>query len=78
MELAQEARTIIIYESPHRLLKTLEQIVQFFDPERQVSVSRELTKIHEETRTGPVAEILSHFSAHPPKGEIVMIIHGKK
>lgn len=78
MELAQEERTIIIYESPHRLLKTLEQIVQFFDPERQVSVSRELTKIHEETRTGPVAEILSHFSAHPPKGEIVMIIHGKK
>jgi 16S rRNA (cytidine1402-2'-O)-methyltransferase len=78
MELAQEERTIIIYESPHRLLKTLEQIVQFFDPERQVSVSRELTKIHEETRTGPVAEVLSHFSAHPPKGEIVMIIHGKK
>lgn len=77
-ELAQEERTIIIYESPHRLLKTLEQIVQFFGPERQVSVSRELTKIHEETRTGPVAEILSHFSAHPPKGEIVMIIHGKK
>jgi len=78
MELAQEERTIIIYESPHRFLKTLEQIVQFFDPERQVSVSRELTKIHEETRTGPVAEVLSHFSAHPPKGEIVMIIHGKK
>ena len=77
-ELAQEERTIIIYESPHRLLKTLEQIVQFFGPERQVSVSRELTKIHEETRTGPVAEILSHYSAHPPKGEIVMIIHGKK
>ena len=77
-ELAKEERTIILYESPHRLLKTLEQIVQFFGPERQVSVSRELTKIHEETRTGSAEEVLSHFSVHPPKGEIVMIIHGKK
>ncbi len=77
-ELAEEERTIILYESPHRLLKTLEQIVQFFGPERQVSVSRELTKIHEETRTGSAEEVLSHFSVHPPKGEIVMIIHGKK
>ena len=77
-ELAEEERTLILYESPHRLLKTLEQIVQFFGPERQVSVSRELTKIHEETRTGSAEEVLSHFSVHPPKGEIVMIIHGKK
>lgn len=77
-ELAEEERTIILYESPHRLLKTLEQIVQFFGPERQVSVSRELTKIHEETRTGSAEEVLSHFSVYSPKGEIVMIIHGKK
>ena len=77
-ELAEEERTLILYESPHRLLKTLEQIVQFFGPERLVSVSRELTKIHEETRTGSAEEVLSHFSVHPPKGEIVMIIHGKK
>ena len=76
--LAEEARTIILYESPHRLVKTLEQLVEFFGAERPVSVSRELTKLHEETRTGTVAEVLAHFNTHPPKGEIVIIIDGKK
>ena len=76
--LAEEARTIILYESPHRLVKTLEQLVEFFGAERPVSVSRELTKLHEETRTGTAAEVLAHFNTHPPKGEIVIIIDGKK
>ena len=76
--LAEEPRTIILYESPHRLVKTLEQVLEFFGPERMVSVSRELTKLHEETRTGPVAELLNHFNATPPRGEIVLIIDGKR
>jgi len=76
--LAEEPRTIILYESPHRLLKTLEQVVEFFGTDRLVSISRELTKLHEETRTGPAAEVLEHFKSNPPKGEIVMIIDGKK
>lgn len=76
--LAEEPRTIILYESPHRLLKTLEQVVEFFGTDRPVSISRELTKLHEETRTGPAAEVLEHFKSNPPKGEIVMIIDGKK
>lgn len=75
--LAEEERTIILYESPHRLLKTLEQVVEYFGAERPVSVSRELTKLHEETRTGEAAEVLKHFTETPPRGEIVIIIHGK-
>ena len=76
--LAEEQRTIILYESPHRLQKTLEQILEFFGPERMISVSRELTKIHEETRTGMVKEVLEYFSQNPARGELVMIIHGKE
>jgi len=76
--LALEERTIILYESPHRLVKTLEQISEFFGAERYVSVSRELTKVHEETLTGTVASILEHFNQTPPKGEIVIIINGKR
>ena len=76
--LAEEPRTIILYESPHRLVKTLEQVLEFFGPDRMVSVSRELTKLHEETRTGPVAEVLAHFNTTPPRGEIVLIIDGKR
>ncbi|MFM7193662.1 MAG: 16S rRNA (cytidine(1402)-2'-O)-methyltransferase [Bacteroidota bacterium] len=76
--LAEEPRTIILYESPHRLVKTLEQIAEFFGPVRLVSVSRELTKLHEETRTGTVAALLEHFVATPPRGEIVLIIDGKR
>jgi 16S rRNA (cytidine1402-2'-O)-methyltransferase len=76
--LAQETRTIILYESPHKLLKTLGQIKEFFGEDRQVSVSREITKIHEETVRGTVAEVLSHYEAKPPKGEIVVVVAGNK
>jgi 16S rRNA (cytidine1402-2'-O)-methyltransferase len=76
--LAEEDRTIVLYESPHRLIKTLAQLIEFFGPERQVSVSRELTKLHEETFTGTVQEVLQHFSIKEVKGEIVLVIDGKK
>lgn len=75
-QLAEEDRTVILYESPHRLLKTLEQIQEFFG-ERLISVSRELTKIHEETFTGQATEVISHFSAKEIKGEIVVIVKGR-
>lgn len=77
-ELAQETRTVVLYESPHRLVKTLEQMLEFFLPDRLISVSRELTKIHEETITGSLQEVLQHFKLKEVKGEIVMVIHGKK
>lgn len=76
--LAEEDRTIILYESPHRLVKTLEQLIEFMGEERKVSVSRELTKLHEETYTGTVRETLTHFSQKEVKGEIVIVIDGKK
>lgn len=69
--------TIILYESPHRLLKTLEQIGKIFGNTREISVSRELTKIFEETVRGTVMEAIGHFSSHPVKGEFVIIIGGK-
>ena len=76
--LALEDRTIVAYESPHRLIKTLEEIKTFFGAERRVSVSREMTKIHEETVTGSVNEVLEHFQKKEVKGEIVIVIDGKK
>lgn len=76
--LAEEDRTIVLYESPHRLLKTLEQLKEFFGPDRHISVSRELTKLHEETFTGTVQEVHQHFSIKEVKGEIVLVIDGKK
>jgi len=72
--LAAEARTIILYESPHRLLKTLDEMAGFFGEERQVSVSRELTKMFEETVRGTVAEVKTHFETHPVKGEFVICV----
>jgi 16S rRNA (cytidine1402-2'-O)-methyltransferase len=77
-KLSEEDRTLVLYESPHRLVKTLEQLVEFFGPERMVSVSRELTKLHEETKTGIVTEVLEHFKKKDVKGEIVIVIDGKK
>lgn len=77
-KLAEEERTIVLYESPHRLVKTLEQVKEFFGEVRLVSVSRELTKMHEETFTGTVADALVHFQKKEVKGEIVMVIHGKE
>ena len=75
--LAEEPRTIILYESPHKLIKTLSQICEYFGQERQVSVSRELTKLFEETQRGTAKSILEHYTNRPPKGEIVIIIAGK-
>jgi 16S rRNA (cytidine1402-2'-O)-methyltransferase len=77
-KLAEEERTIIIYESPHRLLKSLLQLKEFFGGDRLASVSRELTKMFEETVNGSVDELIAHFETKPVKGEIVMVIDGKK
>ncbi len=73
-KLAQTDQTIIIYESPHRLVKTLEQLSDFLGPERPVAVSRELTKIHEETIRGTLAEVYQYFKVKTVKGEIVLVI----
>jgi len=75
--LAEEPRTIILYESPHKLIKTLFHICEYFGEDRQVSVSRELTKLFEETQRGTATSILDHYTNHPPKGEIVIVIAGK-
>jgi 16S rRNA (cytidine1402-2'-O)-methyltransferase len=77
-KLTEEERTIILYESPHRLIKTLSQIVEYFGEERRVSVSRELTKLHEETFTGIARNVFDHFNSKEVKGEIVIVIDGKK
>lgn len=76
--LAEETRTIILYESPHKLLKTLSQFKEFFGADRPISVSREITKLHEETVRGSVAEVLEYYEKKPPKGEIVVVVGGKK
>jgi 16S rRNA (cytidine1402-2'-O)-methyltransferase len=76
--LAQETRTIIFYESPHKLLKTLAQIIEYFGQDRPVSVSREISKLHEQTIRGTAQEVLSVFEAKAPKGEIVLIVGTKK
>jgi len=72
-ELAAEPRTIILYESPHRVIKTLTQLVEYCG-ERKISVSRELSKKFEETRRGTAAELLAHFTKHDPRGEFVIVI----
>ncbi|NDJ00088.1 16S rRNA (cytidine(1402)-2'-O)-methyltransferase [Flavobacterium sp. LaA7.5] len=77
LALAEEPRTIIFYVSPHKLVKTLGEFVQYFGEDRSVSVSRELSKLHEETVRGTAQEVLAHFEAHPPKGEIVVVVGGK-
>lgn len=74
--LKEETRTIVFYESPHRLLKTLNQFKEFFGEDRQVSVSRELTKMHEENIRGTVVEVIEYYINHTIKGEIVMVVHG--
>jgi 16S rRNA (cytidine1402-2'-O)-methyltransferase len=75
--LVNEERTIVFYESPHRLVKALEQFKEFFGADRRVSVSRELTKKFEETVTGTVSEVLLHFQSKEVKGEIVIVVAGK-
>jgi hypothetical protein len=68
---------MIFYVSPHKLIKTLEEFTQFFGAERKASISRELTKIHEQTLRGTLAELLAHFQSQNPKGEFVLILSGK-
>ncbi|KAA2219384.1 MULTISPECIES: 16S rRNA (cytidine(1402)-2'-O)-methyltransferase [Maribacter] len=76
--LSEETRTMIFYESPHKLLKTLANFVEYFGVDRPVSVSRELTKMYEETIRGTAEEVLKHYTEKPPKGEIVIVVGGKK
>ena len=76
--LAEETRTMIFYESPYRLVKTLTQFSELFGAERQVSVCREISKIHEESVRGTLAEVIAHFTETEPKGEIVIVLAGKE
>jgi 16S rRNA (cytidine1402-2'-O)-methyltransferase len=76
--LQEETRTMIFYESPYRLVKTLTQFAEYFGAERQVSVCREISKIHEESVRGTLAEVIEHFKATEPRGEIVVILSGKE
>ena len=76
--LAEETRTIIFYESPHKLLKTLAHFCEYFGDDRPVSVSRELTKLYEETIRGTAKDVLDFYTNKPPKGEIVVVVGGKK
>ena len=75
-QLAAETRTIILYESPYRLVKTLEQLSAVFGPDRPASVSREISKLHETTHRGTLQELHACFTEHPPKGEIVLVVRG--
>jgi 16S rRNA (cytidine1402-2'-O)-methyltransferase len=77
--LAEEERTIVLYESPHRLVKALEQIIEFISAERPILVGREISKLHEQMVRGTATEVLAYFVAHPDKvrGEIVIVIAGK-
>lgn len=77
LELAEETRTMILYVSPHKLVKTLGEFVTYFGEDRQISVSRELSKMHEENRRGSVREVLTHFEKTTPRGEIVVVVAGK-
>lgn len=76
--LAEEIRTMVIYESPYKLIKTLKDLAEYLGENRQVSISREITKIHEETIRGNLAELIQHFENKAPKGEFVLIISGKE
>jgi 16S rRNA (cytidine1402-2'-O)-methyltransferase len=76
-QLQDEARTMIFYESPYRLVKTLQQFAEYFGAERPVSVCREISKIHEESVRGSLAEVIAHFEQTEPKGEIVIVLGGK-
>lgn len=75
--LKEETRTMIFYESPYRVLKTLEQFAEYFGSERKVSACREISKIHEESVRGTLAEVISHFKETGPRGEFVIVVEGK-
>ena len=77
-KLAVEERTLVFYESPMRLLKTLKELIQYFGAERQCCISRELTKLFEENKRGTLQEVHDYFSAKEVKGEIVIVVQGKE
>ena len=77
-QLSQDSRTIVFYESPHKLIKTLTQLITYFNGERQVAISREMTKIYEETYRGTLEEAVVHFNKKGPKGEFVVCISGNQ
>ncbi len=77
-ELAEYDKTIVLYESPHRLLKLLQELITYMEPQREVCIVREISKLHEEFLRGTAEELLRQCTAMPPKGEIVVIIQGKK
>ena len=77
LALAEETRTMILYVSPHKLVKTLAEFITYFGEDRQISVSRELSKLHEENVRGTVREVLTHFEKIAPRGEIVVVVGGK-
>jgi 16S rRNA (cytidine1402-2'-O)-methyltransferase len=77
LELAEETRTMILYVSPHKLVKTLAEFITYFGEDRQICVSRELSKLHEENRRGTAKEVLAHFEKTAPRGEIVVVVAGK-
>jgi len=74
--LSRETRTMVFYESPYRLVKTLEQFAEFFGPDRECSVAREISKVHEEHRRGTLADVAAWYREHEPKGEIVIVVAG--
>jgi len=76
--LAEETRTMIFYESPHRIVKALAQFVEVFGPERLASVCREISKVHEESVRGTLQELLDHFTETEPRGEFVIVVGGKE
>lgn len=76
-KLAEEERTMVLYESPHRLVKCLEELKEFMGGERQASVSREISKLFAETKRGSLAALILYYTEHPPKGEIVIVVAGK-
>ena len=76
--LRDEQRTMVFYESPFRLVKALQQFAEVFGPDRQACVCREISKVHEEAVRGSLEELVAHFTATPPKGEIVVVVKGGK
>lgn len=76
--LAEEGRTMVFYESPYRLVKTLTQLAEVCGAERQAAVAREISKVHEETVRGTLAELAEHFTREEPRGEIVIVVEGKE
>jgi probable S-adenosylmethionine-dependent methyltransferase, YraL family len=77
-ELSTETRTLVFYESPYRIVKTLTQLAEHFGEDRPASVSREISKLHEETKRGSLRELIDHFTTNTPRGEFVVVVSGKK